>query len=483
MRISDIIKDGEYLYSDVKGDTEFELLTTSPSEVTESSVLIIPNSKKCKLDPTMPNPIAIICDTEIVLPEDLPIIKVANARENLARAFYRYYDCPADGIQLIGITGTNGKSSSAMFIEKILIDSCYKVGFIGTGRIAISGEEISDKKYSMTTPDPEYLYKIMRRMRNEGCHVIVMEVSSHALALHKVAPLKFDYALFTNLSAEHTDFHKDLEDYFSAKKKLFSCCKTAVINIDDHYGRRLCEMHDGRKITAGILWRGDIYAHNIQSVGLSGISYFYQTEGFIFKAVLNTPGVFNVYNSMLAAAVCIDMGVKPCRVKASLKAIERIPGRYEVINGSVSVIIDYAHTEYAFNNIMKELSKIKGNSSITVVFGCGGERDRAKRPKMGEAASKYADRIIITTDNSRGEDPKEIIVDIIRGIDSRGYEVEENRESAIRKAILDASDGDFVAIIGKGAEKYNIDQNGYHDFDEKRIILSALEDRRLKKCE
>lgn len=478
MKISEIIKEDEYVYSEIDGCTEFDFITTNPKEVTEKSILIVPNSKKYTFNPYMPKPIALICDTEATVPSNIPTVRVHNIRRVTAYAFCRYYDPIDENTILIGVTGTNGKSSTAGFIEKILSDRQYKVGSIGTGRIAISGVEISDKNYSMTTPDPNYLYSIIRRMRDEGCKVIVMEVSSHALALEKVAPLRFDYALFTNLSPEHMDFHKDIDEYFEAKSKLFTQCKTAIINIDDIYGRRLEDSLKCRKITAGILWQGDISARNVVNNGLKGISYFYQSKSFIFKAVLEAPGEFNVYNSMLAAAVCIDMGIKPCDVKSSLKNYKNIPGRYEVINDEISVIIDYAHTDYAFNIIMKELSSVKGNSSLIVVFGCGGERDRNKRPKMGEAAAKYADKIIITTDNSRGEDPKAIISDIIRGLGTRSYEVEENREKAIKMAIFKAKMGDVIAIIGKGAERYNIDKNGYSDFDERSIILSALNERK-----
>ena len=191
------------------------------------------------------------------------------------------------------------------------------------------------------------------------------------------------------------------------------------------------------------------------------------------------PGDYNVYNSMLASCVCIDIGNKPCEVKKALESVNFIPGRFEITNDSITVVIDYAHTHVAFYNIMKELNQIKGNGRLCVVFGCGGERDRGKRPKMAEISEKYADKIIITTDNSRNENPKEIISDIIKGFQSKSYEVDEDRERAITTAILNARDGDVVAVIGKGAEGYNIDNDGYHDFDEKKIIKNALLKRKI----
>ena len=457
---------------------EFNTIVTDPSKVNEDTLLIIPNSERFKEGLKLNQmPVAIICDTNCILPDNIPFIRVENPRVATANAFFRSEKISTDKLTIIGITGTNGKSSTAMLIKAILMGCGHRVGYIGTGKIEIGDKTISDAHYSMTTPDPEVLYKSIKKMQNDGCDTIVMEVSSHSLALDKVSPLMFDYTVFTNLSSEHIDFHGSVEEYFRAKLKLFARSKCGVFNIDDKKVRLAYDLCKSRKLSAGIIWRGDVWASNIENHGLEGISYLYHGGGFSFKMNLKLSGSYNVYNSLLAATVCIDMGCKPCEVKRIISEITTLPGRFEIINGRISVIIDYAHTDSAFENIMKELAILKGNKKLTVVFGCGGNRDREKRPKMAAIAEKYANRIILTSDNSRNEDIKNIISDIIRGFSQGKYEVIENRRDAIRAALLYADDQEIIAIIGKGPEKYNIDHTGYSDFDEKAIILSTLEER------
>ena len=480
MKISDIIFEEEYILSHIDTNIEFSRIVTDIQSITQDSVFIIPNSEKLESNLEFPQiPLAVICDTKCVLPNNIPVIRVENPRLAMANAYFRFEKPDTEKLKFIGITGTNGKSSTAMIIKKILSECNHKVGYIGTGKIEIEGTVISPPHYSMTTPDPELLYKSIKQMQSEGCDTVVMEVSSHALALDKVAPLFFDYAIFTNFSSDHIDFHGNIDEYFIAKLKIFERCKCGVFNIDDEKVRRAYNLCKTRRLSAGIIWRGDVWATNIENHGLDGISYLYHGRSFCFKTKLELAGIYNAYNSMLAATVCIDMGCKPCEVKRILEEIHSIPGRFEIINDKISVIIDYAHTDSAFDNIMKELASIKGERHLTVVFGCGGNRDKTKRPKMAALAEKYADRIIVTSDNSRNEDIKNIISDIIRGFKQGKYEVIENRKDAIRAAILCASDNDIVAIIGKGPEKYNIDHNGYSNFDEAEIVKSTLEERRV----
>lgn len=479
MKISDIIFKEEYILSLAEDDIEFSKIVTDPSEANSDSLLIIPNSEKYNGIVELERaPAAVICDAKCVLPDNIPAIRVENPRLALSNAFFRFEKITDGKLKIIGVTGTNGKSSTALFIKTVLSRCGHKVGLIGTGRIEIDGRAVNGSHYSMTTPDPDLLYKSIKQMEDDGCDTVVMEVSSHALALDKVAPLYFDYAVFTNFSSEHLDFHGSKEEYFLAKSKLFQRCKCGVFNIDDEGARRAYNTCKTRRLSAGIIWRGNVWASNIENRGLNGIGYLYHGGSFCFKMNLRLAGVYNAYNSMLAATVCIDMGCKPCDVKRVLGELTSLPGRFEIINDRISVIIDYAHTDSAFDNVMKELYAVKGDKRLTVVFGCGGNRDKAKRPRMAAIAEKYANRIILTSDNSRGEDPKDIISDIIRGFKRGNYEVIENRKDAIRVALLCANDGDVVAIIGKGPEKYNIDINGYSDFDEKEIVMSALEERR-----
>ena len=404
-----------------------------------------------------------------------------NARKLLAFAHFRFSGIETSPLRFIGITGTNGKTSTAILTTEILKHAGYKVGFIGTGRIEYDGLSFCEASYSMTTPDPWMLYPIIRKMQLRGCEVIVMEVSSHALALEKISPITFDYGVFTNLSAEHLDFHNGIEEYFTSKKKLFSQCKKAIFNLDDHYARRAYAERAGEKIGIGILWKGDVWATGIENNGFSGIEYMYRTHSYLFKMSLSLAGIHNIYNSMLATAVCTDMGVKPCLAKEALRSVSTLPGRFEIIKSDITVIIDYAHTAFAFENLLKEIHRAKlPKEELWTVFGCGGDRDRAKRPLFAKSSEKYADKIIVTSDNSRDEDIKQIISDIAVGFVSDNYEVIEDRKSAIEYAICQAPDNSVIAIIGKGAEKYNIDKNGYHPFDERQIILDSLKCRKEK---
>ncbi|MBO7195774.1 MAG: UDP-N-acetylmuramoyl-L-alanyl-D-glutamate--2,6-diaminopimelate ligase [Clostridia bacterium] len=478
MKISDIISREEYIVSEINDSTEFNRLSDRVQSICDGDVLVIPNSKRAPKQEEYPaRPLAVICDTEAYVPCGIPTIRVTNPRLAYARAFYRYEKAELSSVKIIGVTGTNGKTTTATLIKRILSSLGYRVGFIGTGMIESDGRRINGHNYSMTTPDPPLLYQSMRQMVEDGCNVIVMEVSSHSLTLDKVEPLIFDYGIFTNLSPEHLDFHESMEEYFGAKMRLINRCKAAIINIDDGYGQKALNLYEGRKISCGVLWKGNVWASNIRNLGFDGIEYTYHGDGFSFKMRLPIAGEYNCYNSMLAAAVCIDMGCPPCRVKNILAESESVAGRYQIINDKISVIIDYAHTSAAFDTILRELSRQKKGGRLTVVFGCGGDRDKSKRPRMANIAEKYADRIILTADNSRNESTKDIISDIIAGFEKGSYEIKENRENAIFSAILGAEDGDIVAIIGKGPEEYNIDKDGYHRFVEKEIVNAALTKR------
>lgn len=476
MKLSEIIYSSECEMRYDFDDIEIKDITLSEHEIGDGTLLVLPNSQKIPRLSKMPA--AILTSSDAKIPYDVPTVRAKNVRRLMAFACSRFYSPDYSKLKIIGITGTNGKTSTATLIKEILEGSGVACGFIGTGKIAIGEKILSNKYYSMTTPDPPMLYKILKEMEVCGCKNVVMEVSSHALALEKVAPIQFDYAVFTNLSSEHSDFHGDLEKYYGAKCRLFKQCKTAVFNIDDTHARRLASAYSGRKITAGVIWKGDVWVSDYENRGLDGVSYIYHGKNFSTPINLNLPGSHSVYNSMLALAVSIDTGVKPCEAKSQLKSVEQIEGRFEIIKEKITVIIDYAHTDAAFLSVMRTLAEMKTKrQKLTVVFGCGGERDREKRPRMAAIAEKYADRIIVTSDNARGEDPKDIISDIIRGFSSCVYEVCENRIDAIRRAIITANPSDIVAVIGKGCEKYNIDKDGYHDFDEKSIIRTALDER------
>lgn len=480
MKLKDIIYKEEFLLCDIDENTEILSLSTNINSINDGCLLFLAKEDIQIKDFENNKPLAVVCSAKVILPDNIPSIRVENPRSIIAKAYYRFEGVDLSSCILIGITGTNGKSSTAKFISEALSSLGHRVGLIGTGMISIDGKVITDNTYSMTTPDPNLLYPSLRKMVNEGCGIIVMEVSSQALALEKLSPLAFDYALFTNLSDEHMDFHGNRENYFDAKKKLFNNAKCAIINIDDLCGRELADSFSNRKITVGVLYRGNVYATDIVKNDLKGTDYNYHGENFSFKMRLNLPGSFNIYNSMMAAAVCIDIGEKPCQVKECFSKIKEIPGRFMVIRDDITVVIDYAHTDLAFYNILKELSEFHPKEKLTVIFGCGGQRDKAKRPRMAKIAESFCDNIILTTDNPRCEDPREIIRDIEKGFKKKCYSINENRPKAIRKEILNAKQNDIIAILGKGVEKYMIANNTYEEYDEIKIVKDALRERKKR---
>lgn len=428
--------------------------------------------------------VAIASHNKEILYANCPIIRVGNVREALSYAASNSCDIDYKKIKFIGITGTNGKTTTATLIYKMLMQCGYKVGFIGTGKIISNGVTLSEETYSMTTPDPTLLYTSIERMSKDGCEYIVMEVSSHSIALDKISPITFEYAIFTNLDNDHLDFHGDKEEYFKTKLRLFSKTRQGLFNMDDNYARRAIDLVSCKTSTFGIINEADAYATEVYSDNKSYSSFFYRADNLIFKAKINLIGAFNVYNSLAALKCIIDLGVKACLAKRAIARITEIDGRMQVITGDVNVVIDYAHTPIAFYNCLKTSKQlINPKQKLIVVFGCGGERDKSKRSVFGMHAESLADRIIITEDNSRNESFNDIANDIISGINNKKFEVIQDRASAIRYAFKIANPGDLVAVIGKGHERYKIVGQEYIPFDERKIIIEALNQRVASLCE
>ena len=426
------------------------------------------------------NPAAIITEQKHRFGDSkIPIIEVRSARRAYALAISSMNEIDYDKLTFIGVTGTNGKTTTATMIRKILEYSGMRVGFIGTGKIEFEKKRYTDDYYSMTSPDPDILYPAVADMQRLGCEVIVMEASSHALELEKLAPIKYKIGIFTGLSHEHLEFHESMEKYFSAKEKLIKNCDMAIINFDDPFGKRLYEKYNLKSTGIGVVWRSDVSATEVENHGLCGIGYVYKGRNFITRIKLPLPGLYNIYNSMLAFDAAYKMGITPKNIKLALEGIDKIEGRCESIFDEITVVIDYAHTPMALKSVLKTLSYDKDIScKIILVFGCGGERDPSKRPLMAKVAERYADRIILTNDNPRGEDENEILNDVKSGFREKKYAVITNRAEAITYAIKSASPGDIVLIAGKGHEKYILDKNGYQHFDEKEIIKNALKLRK-----
>lgn len=486
MKLSSLIFNDEYnsLYN--ANNIEIENVTTSLQNINSGTLFVFIKSIKFDITKIIQcvlalKPAAVLCEEDLPISEvGIPVLKCKNARRLLAYIYARFYEINFKKLHFVGITGTNGKTTTATMLSHILSHSGKKVGFIGTGKIIINGKLISDFDYSMTTPDPEYLYYAIKEMQLAECEYVIMEVSSHALYFDKTAPILFDIALFTNLSAEHLDFHKSIDEYFEAKMKLFSRTKFGIFNTDDEYSQKAYMQAKCKKSCIGILKDADAMAREVCLSGLSSSEYIYREKSRLFKVNLKLGGAFNVYNSMMATAAALSLGIEPEKIKDAFGTLDFIDGRLEIINDEITVIIDYAHTEEAFRNLLKLVYSNKNiEQKLITVFGCGGERDKTKRPKMAREAEKYSDLVIVTSDNSRQESEIEIIKNILSGFKSTEHrKVITSRKAAIEYAIAFADAGDTVAIIGKGHERYNLDKNGTHRFDERVIIKNALKKRK-----
>ena len=426
-------------------------------------------------------PLAIVASEKVTEKTDVPILYTDNVRKAYAEAYFRFCGLQQSKMKRIAITGTNGKTTTATMLYEILRAEKIKTGFIGTGKILLDGKSVSSPYYSMTTPDPEILYPTLKEMQDNGCEAVIMEASSHALALEKLAPLHFDAAIFTNLSAEHLDFHRDMEEYYLAKARLFQKTEHAILNIDDPYGQRLAHECTCPITRVGALFEGDVMAKSIERRFPEGSSYIYKTEGPTFSVKLKLSGMYQIYNSMLALSAAIHLGILPCHARKTMEAIKKVPGRLErIADGSVTVYLDYAHTPEALLSSLQDVKKTLGKRQrLWVVFGCGGERDRKKRPQMAKIAESLSDKVILTLDNCRAESPMQILHDTVQGFANiKSVRIISNREKAIRYALLAMAEKDTLIIAGKGHENYNIDKGGYHPFDERKIVLDALKERK-----
>ncbi|WP_427338494.1 UDP-N-acetylmuramoyl-L-alanyl-D-glutamate--2,6-diaminopimelate ligase [Caloranaerobacter sp. DY30410] len=419
----------------------------------------------------------VILQKDINIPENIVKILVKDTRCALARISSNYYKNPSRKLELIGITGTNGKTTTTYLIKSILEMVGKNVGVIGT-----IGNVINDKviKAKNTTPESLDLQEIFNHMVETNIDSCVMEVSSHSLELKRVEYCDFNVGIFTNLTPEHLDFHKDLQSYMEAKVKLFYKTRDYnIINADDEYGKKIKSIIQELKtpiLTYGIESEADITAHNIE-IYASGVKFDLITPNGSIDIRLNIPGKFSVYNALAAASCGIAFNIKLEDIKKGLEAVRGVKGRFEVIptNTDFSVIIDYAHTPDGFKNVLSTIDQFAKGRKI-IVFGCGGDRDKTKRPKMGEIASHYCDICIITNDNPRTENPTEIINDILKGINNEEceYVVIEDRREAIRYALEIARKDDVILLAGKGHETYQIVGNEVLPFDEKKIVLEIL---------
>ncbi len=420
--------------------------------------------------------VIIIQDDVKIQDENITVIKVSDTRKTLACIGANYYDNPARKMKIIGVTGTNGKTTTTFMIKDILEAAGQKVGLVGTIANYIGKEKIHTDR---TTPESLELQELFSEMVEKGVEYCVMEVSSHSLELDRVYGIQFEGGIFTNLTRDHLDFHKTFENYYKAKFKLFerSCIK--LINIDDNYGKQIIEdlkLLNAREIYYFSLKDDSDFKAFDETMGSKNIKFKVKLDNEE-EFVLNIPGDYNVYNSLGAIAMCYKLGID---INAIKKGIEEtlVPGRCERVckeyNLPYEIIVDYAHTPDGLLNIL-ETAKAFTKGKLISVFGCGGDRDKVKRPQMGKIGVDISDIAIITSDNPRSEEPMSIIEDIKAGLDKDNYIIIENRKEAIRKAISIAEKNDVIVIAGKGHETYQILKDKTIHFDEREVVKEILD--------
>lgn len=414
---------------------------------------------------------AVIGEKSLHFTNDITYIRVKNSRKALAKSSAWFYGFPADKLKLIGVTGTSGKTTTTYLIRAMLNEVGARSGLIGTIANVINDKQLPT---SFTTPGALELNQLFLQMLEHNVDYVVMEVSSHSLKLHRVEGLQFQVGVFTNLTRDHLDFHKSFEDYFSSKQKLFQQSKRAVINIDDDSGKKLLDAINVPALTFGIENSADLIAQNVRQSS-KGVFYDLIYKDKKYSVSYGVPGLFSVYNSLAALAAGISLGFAMDSLIKALQNVEGVPGRFELIKNDrgIIVIVDYAHKPDGLKNVlytMREFSK----GRIITVFGCGGDRDRGKRPIMGKISTELSDFTIITSDNPRGEDPEAIIRDIEKGAVGKNYMKIPDRQEAIKAALSIAKKGDAVLIAGKGHETYQIIGDKKIHFDDREIAKEFL---------
>ncbi|MHB1652118.1 MAG: UDP-N-acetylmuramoyl-L-alanyl-D-glutamate--2,6-diaminopimelate ligase [Desulfitobacteriaceae bacterium] len=414
---------------------------------------------------------------ERFLPLDIPQVKVVDSRKVLGPLASEIYGYPCKGMEVVGVTGTNGKTTVTYLVERIGLKQGWKVGLIGTLGAKIAGREIPG---SRTTPEAVELQRLLAEMRSEGVKLVVMEVSSHALDLGRVNGCEFDAGIFTNLTQDHLDYHKTMEEYLRAKTLLFrglkgeKKSKLGIINGDDPAAGVLRQASVAPVITYGLQAGADYWAEKVE-VRADGVRFQVKFHGYKQEIYFSTPGLFSVYNALAAFAWAVERGYEPQEVAEALAEIHGVPGRFESVRCGqpFQVIVDYAHTPDGLENVLKTAREFTKGKLITV-FGCGGNRDKGKRPIMGALATAWSDFTVVTSDNPRTEDPDQIIREILVGVTGSQHLSMSDRREAIRQACQRALPEDTVLIAGKGHETYQIIGSEVHPFDDRKVAREIL---------
>lgn len=485
MKLADLLRDVPVRA--IQGDDQLDITLVTPDSrlVREGTLFVaIPGTAK---DGAAFIPMAIEKGAKAIVSEtpqttdnrQLTTIEVDDARAALALIAANFYDRPAGKLSLVGVTGTSGKTTTTRMIESVFDALGEPVGLIGTIEYRAGDERLNADR---TTPDAVVLQEWFAKMVDAGVKHAVMEVSSHALALKRTHGVHFAAAVFTNLSREHFDFHKNFDDYFAAKRILFDQIdrtrQTAVVNIDDEYGRRLANELGDNAMTFGQQANADVRPAEGFSISVEGLRGTVVTPHGNVNVESTLLGLPNLYNWLGAIGAALIVGIPVNVIEAGIRNLTSVRGRFERVGAArPTVIVDYAHKPDALEKLLVAVREIAGERKLKIVFGCGGDRDRGKRPEMGEIAARLADEVVVTSDNPRSEPPDAIIAEIVQGIRGNNHIEIADRGAAIAQAIAGASDDDVIVIAGKGHETYQVFGDQVVHFDDREEAELALNKR------
>ncbi|MBI3609315.1 MAG: UDP-N-acetylmuramoyl-L-alanyl-D-glutamate--2,6-diaminopimelate ligase [Nitrospirae bacterium] len=483
------------------GDAEIRDLASDSRQVRPGSLFVAIRGQNADGHHFLGNAVAqgaaaVVVEESAVLPTantGIPIIRVKDSRVALGRLAARFYGDPSSRLCMIGVTGTNGKTTVTYLIKSILKAAGHRAGLLGTVAYELAGEVMAA---THTTPESLILQGLLARLVEKGAGYAVMEVSSHALALNRLEGCEFDVAVFTNLTQDHLDFHQTMEGYFESKRRLFSGLarsprkpqpKQAVINRDDPWGRRLIESSPVAVLTYGMEAGADLTVEDLRC-SLEGLTFTAVTPAGSFVVRSGLVGRYNAYNLLAAIGAALRLGVPTDRIREGIALLSGVPGRFERLDlgQGFSVIVDFAHTEDALDRLLRTVTELTSGGRIITVFGCGGDRDRGKRAPMGRVAVRFSDAVLITSDNPRGEDPVRIIHEVAAGAREgsaqKARPVElftvPDRQEAIEQALSLARPGDAVVLAGKGHEEYQIIGDRNIPFNDRKIAADWIRRQR-----
>ena len=480
MTIRDLLNDVPYVV-ETRGnlDTEIREVTTSSKDKTEAGLFFCIVGARFDAHDYAWEAVENGCVALVVerfLDLAVPQVRVNDGRSAMARIAGNFFGNPAHRMRMIGITGTKGKTTTTYLLKSICEKAGLKCGIIGTTGSVIGNRHLDGK---LTTPDPIDLQRTLRMMLDEGVEVVCMEVSAHSIDMNRLDGMSFEAGCYTNLSQDHLDYFYTMERYFETKKHFFTCgmVKNAALNADDETSERIRKDLSIPNMTFGICVDSDVFAREID-ITEEGVHFTLQLHAtHEIRVHMRMTGMFNVYNALAASSCALIMGIGLEQIKAGLEAVTRVPGRIEMLQTGTpyKVILDYSHSPDALENILTTVRQFTRHRVIAL-FGCGGDRDKGKRPMMGGIGGRLADYCILTSDNPRTENPMVILAAIEKGIKPTGkpYEVIENRREAIRRALEIAEEGDVIVLAGKGHETYQEIMGIKRPFDEKLIVRELL---------